>query len=176
MDLNLLLPRTLTLASVAAIGVHLAAPAVEQLRPVSTLSSPSTIGLIKQSEGLRTRAYQDSGGVWTIGYGHTTTARPGQAITAAQAERLLRKDLQRFERVVEEAVVVPISEAQRSALVSFAFNVGEEAFKGSTLLKRLNAGDKAAAAREFQRWNKVDGRVVPGLSKRREREAELFKW
>lgn len=130
--------------------------------------------LIKDSEGLRLSAYQDSVGVWTIGYGHTATAQRGQTITEAEAEQLLQADLRRFEDGVRELVRVPLTDNQFAALVSFAFNLGLGALAESTLLRKLNAGDYQGAAAEFPRWVHAGGKQLPGLVTRRGRERQLF--
>ena len=132
------------------------------------------LNLIKDFEGLRLNAYQDAVGVWTIGYGHTSTAYPGQRITTTQATALLRQDVANFENAVTRAVRVPITENQFAALVSFAYNVGSGALNSSTLLRKLNAGDTFGAANEFLRWNRAGGRVLAGLTRRREAERSLF--
>lgn len=135
---------------------------------------------IKRWEGLRLAAYQDVAGVWTIGYGHTGSVSEGMTVTEAEADTLLRTDLSACEATVERAVTVPLSDGQFGALVSFVFNVGAGAFLGSTLLRRLNAGDYAAVPAELARWNKArDPRTgqlvpVPGLTNRRAAEAGLW--
>jgi len=136
--------------------------------------SDSGLEMLKQFEGLRLKAYQDSAGVWTIGYGHTKTAYPGMVITRSEAERLLRQDLQRFEKGVRDRVSVPLTQNQFDALVSFSFNVGVGAFSKSTLLKRLNQKDYAGAKQEFRRWVYAGGRRLQGLVNRRNKEANLF--
>ena len=133
----------------------------------------SGLDLIRRFEGLRLAAYQDSVGVWTIGYGHTP-AQPGQTISSAQAEALLRDDADKAAQVVARLVTVPISQDQLDALTSFVFNLGGEAFRKSTLLKKLNAQDYAGAANEFGRWVHAGGKVLPGLVRRRAEEAKLF--
>lgn len=133
------------------------------------------VDFIKAREGLRLKSYQDSGGVWTIGYGHTGTgAEPGREITADEADSLFDADLEIFRAAVDKSVTVPLSENQRAALVSFCFNVGAPRFETSTLLKKLNAGDYAGAAAEFPKWNKVRGNVDRGLINRRKAERALF--
>lgn len=146
---------------------------------MGTPSSPNqltteAIRLLKAFEGLYLRAYQDSVGVWTIGYGTTAGVRSGMVISEAEAEALLRKDLDRFEGVVRSLVTVPLTDDQYSALVVFAYNVGDGALGGSTLRKRLNGGDYGAAADEFLRWDKAGGRSLLGLSRRRRAERALF--
>lgn len=138
----------------------------------------SGLALIKRSEGLELKAYPDpgSGGdPWTIGYGHTgPDVRPGMVITEAQAEELLKKDLERFEAAVADMCKVA-TDNQFSAMVSLAFNVGEENFRRSTLRRMHNEGDHMGAANEFQRWNRASGRVLNGLVRRRAAEAQLYR-
>ena len=147
-------------------------------KPDATSHSPTRISqkginLIKEFEGFRHNAYQDSVGVWTIGYGHTLTARQGMKISRTEGEELLKKDLVRFEKAVRR-VNVPLNQNQFDALVSFAFNVGVGAFGGSTLLKRLNKGDYQGAANELMRWVHAGGRQLRGLVRRRQHEQQLF--
>ena len=130
--------------------------------------------LLKSFEGLRLRAYQDSVGVWTIGYGTTSGVRPGQVITEAQAEAFLKRDLDRFEAAVEDLVTVPLNDDQFSALVSFVYNVGEGALASSTLLRLLNRRDYQGAADQLLRWNKAGGAELAGLTRRRRAERALF--
>lgn len=134
----------------------------------------SGLRLIKSFEGLRLQAYQDAVGVWTIGYGATRGVKPGMTITEAEAERLLKEDVNRFEEAVNSAVKVPINDNQFSALVSFSYNVGSGALRGSTLLKLLNRGDYSGAANQFPLWNKAGGQALAGLTRRRKAEQALF--
>lgn len=136
--------------------------------------SAQGLELIKGFEGLRLSAYQDSGGVWTIGYGHTRGVKPGDRITEAQAEAYLREDTGWAQQAVRDLVRVPLSQGQFDALTSFTFNLGRGALEQSTLLRKLNAGDYAGAQAEFARWVHDDGRVLQGLVRRRAAEAELF--
>lgn len=130
---------------------------------------------LKRWEGLRLSAYKDVAGIWTIGYGSTGPhVKPGMKITEAQAEKLLRDDLDRFEKAVERLVKVPLTDNQFAALVSFAFNVGTGAFEKSTLLKRLNAGDYDAVPGQLMRWVNAGGRKVQGLVNRRAAEGGLW--
>ncbi|KAB7728419.1 glycoside hydrolase family protein [Rudanella paleaurantiibacter] len=132
--------------------------------------------LIRREEGIRLNAYKCPAGVLTIGYGHTgPDVFPGQRITADRANDLLTHDLERFERVVNAVVHVPISQNQFDALVSLAYNIGEGAFAKSTLVRKLNAGaPRAEVAAEFGRWCRAGGNVLPGLVHRRKNEASLF--
>jgi Phage-related lysozyme (muraminidase) len=137
--------------------------------------SQKGVNLIKQFEGLELKAYKDSVGVVTIGYGSTGShVSIGQVITEAQAEALLIKDLSRFESGVTDLVKVPLTQNQFDALVSFSFNLGLGNLKSSTLLKKLNLKDYAGASKEFERWNKAGGKVLNGLTRRRLAEKELF--
>lgn len=130
--------------------------------------------LIKRFEGLRLEAYQDVVGIWTIGYGHTRTAKPGMKITEREAEALLREDLREAERTVARLVQIPLSSNEFSALVSLVFNIGPGAFARSTVLRLLNKGDRTGAAEAFKMWNRAGGRIVAGLTNRREAEQRLF--
>jgi GH24 family phage-related lysozyme (muramidase) len=141
--------------------------------------SDKGISLIKQFEGMRLTAYQDSVGVWTIGYGWTQPVdgkpiRSGMTIKEETAERLLRTGLVGYENDVSKLVKVKLTQGQFDALVSFAYNLGVRALSTSTLLQKLNAGDYAGAPDEFPRWNKAGGKVLPGLTRRREAERALF--
>lgn len=130
---------------------------------------------LRKWEGLRLEAYRDTGGVWTIGYGHTgPDVVPGRTITEVEAETLLCTDILEAERAVTNLVRVPLTDNQFAALVSFVFNVGPGAFAKSTLLRKLNAGDYDAVPSELARWNKDNGRTVKGLANRR--AAEIGLW
>jgi GH24 family phage-related lysozyme (muramidase) len=161
------------------------APAIELLKdgkpftPDDTSTKPGKtnakgLRLIKAFEGLRLNAYLDAVGVWTIGYGTTQGVQPGMRITEAQAEALLRKDLDRFEAAVNRLVKVPLNEDQFAALVAFTYNVGEGALETSTLLQLLNRRDIGGAADQFLRWDKGGGRTLAGLTRRRRAERALF--
>lgn len=141
-------------------------------------TSDNGIAKIKQWEGFKKKAYRDGGGVWTVGYGHTSdenlTVTSTTVISEEEAERLLRIDLREAEDAVNAYVKVPLNQNQFDALVSFTFNVGGSAFAKSTLLKKLNAGDYDAVPKELARWNKDNGKVVAGLTNRRAAEAGLW--
>ncbi|MEX3240513.1 lysozyme [Serratia quinivorans] len=141
--------------------------------------SNAGISLIKQFEGCKLKAYQDSVGVWTIGYGWTQPVDgrkigPGMVIDQATAERLLKCGLVQYEQGVNQLVKVIISQGQFDALVSFAYNLGLRSLSTSTLLRKLNAGDKQGAADEFGKWVNAGGVRLNGLVKRRAAERELF--
>lgn len=142
-------------------------------------TSDKGIALIKQFEGCKLTAYQDSVGVWTIGYGWTQPVdgkpiRAGMTIKQEAAERLLKTGLVSYESDVSRLVKVGLTQGQFDALVSFTYNLGARALSTSTLLRKLNAGDYAGAADEFLRWNKAGGKVLNGLTRRREAERALF--
>ncbi|MEZ5894456.1 MAG: lysozyme [Parvularculaceae bacterium] len=142
-------------------------------------TSENGIELIKRFEGLELEAYQDIAGIWTIGYGHTgPDVEPGMKISERDAEGLLRSDLRSREDAISSAVKKSLNQNEFDALVSFVYNVGAAAFRGSTALKRLNRGDRIGAADALTWWNKatVGGvlREVLGLTRRRAAERALF--
>lgn len=149
-------------------------------------TTPAGIALIKDFEGLQLSAYQDSGGVWTIGYGCTAGVVQGMTCTAEQAEEWLRRDIEESEQLLVHACPVALNENQFSALVSFCFNVGmgkkgvKDGFhelRGggpSTMLKCLLAGNYDGAADEFPKWRYVAGRPSVGILRRRLAEMDLF--
>ena len=135
--------------------------------------------LVKEFEGCKLSAYRDSAGVLTIGYGHTSkagppTVTPGLSITQADAEAILRQDLQLFEDAVQKLVTVDLTDNEFAALTSLCFNIGATAFAGSTCLKRLNKGDRKGAAEALTWWNKAGGKRLGGLVRRRAAEKALF--
>lgn len=130
--------------------------------------------LIKYYEGLRLQAYQCSAKVWTIGYGHTENVCSGDVITEDEAFFLLHQDIAESEYWVNQYVLVPLTQNQFDALVSFVFNLGVGNFRTSTLLKKLNSSDYNGAAQELLGWNLVGSKVSPGLTRRREAEKTLF--
>lgn len=155
------------------------------LSPSATAPSrrigPRGLVLIKRFEGCRLRAYPDpatGGAPWTIGWGTTwiggKPVRPGQTITQDEADALLGVDLVRYAGEVEAALEgAPTSEAQFDALISFHYNTG--AIARATLTRHHREGDFARAAREFARWTRAGGRVMPGLVRRRAAEEALYR-
>ena len=137
--------------------------------------SEQGLDFIKSFEGLRLKSYQDSIGVWTIGWGHTKGVKRGQVITRADAERFIRDDLASIERhLTADLGEDGVLQCQFDALCSFCFNLGIGAYMRSTLRKYVKAGRDADAGREFGRWVHAGGRVLPGLVRRRRAEAELY--
>lgn len=137
-------------------------------------TSQQGIDLIKSFESLQLKAYVCPAGVLTIGWGSTKGVYVGMVITPAQAEKYLREDLSEFEEAIARHVKAELNQNQFDALVCWSYNCGIGALVKSTLLKKLNAKDYAGAAAEFKRWNKAQGRVLKGLTRRREAEEKLF--
>jgi lysozyme len=137
--------------------------------------SNTGLALTRSFEGLRLTAYQDSVGVWTIGYGHTgPEVHHDQCISETEAETLLRSDLSSAVRAVRKAVQVDLAQHQFDALVDFCFNTGSGSFLGSSLLRYVNQGEFDNATAQFGRWVHAGGKVLPGLVRRRAAEAALF--
>ena len=141
--------------------------------------SQNGLSMIASFESFEPKAYYCPAGVLTIGYGHTGTNAQGQelqesdTVTHEQAMRLLYEDVLWAEDAVNEQRL-DLTQNQFDALVSFVFNVGATAFANSTLLKKLKSCDFDEAADEFLRWNKAGGKVLRGLTARREAERDLF--
>lgn len=146
--------------------------------------SKAGLELIAGFEGWRSTLYDDVADNCTIGYGHLVHAGPtnaadrsgpfGKGITKDQGLALLKADTDSKANAVKQCVTVPLNQGQFDALVSFAYNVGAGNLRGSTLLKKLNAGDYAGAAREFGNWTKAGGKVLAGLQRRRAAEEAMF--
>ena len=140
------------------------------------------IDLIKTWEGKRLTAYPDpatGGEPFTIGFGHTSRAGPpavkkGMRITDQQATDILKADLVKFEDAVVKALTKCPTANQFAAMVSLCFNIGPGAFSKSSVVRKFNAGDTAGAANAFLLWNRAAGKVMAGLTRRREAEKKLF--
>lgn len=135
------------------------------------------IALIREFEGLSLEAYPDpatGGEPYTIGVGTTGGVKLGDTCTEEQAVEWLRDDCTHAETAIDELVEVELTQNQRDALISLIYNIGVGNFKNSTLLKLLNAGNFISAANQFGRWNKAAGKVMAGLTRRREAEMALF--
>lgn len=134
--------------------------------------------LIKPFEACKLAAYPDpatGGDPWTCGWGSTgKDIHPGTVWTQDQADNRLLVEVARLERRIRELVVMPLSEGQMGALISFSYNVGLSNLAKSTLLHHLNAGDYDAASDQFPRWNKAAGKVLKGLTRRRAAEKAMF--
>lgn len=137
--------------------------------------SENGLKLIESFEGCRLESYQDSVGIWTIGYGHIKGIQQGMTCTQEQAEEWLSQDVQTASAAVNRLVTEPISQNEFDALVSFVFNLGVRSLENSTLLKLLNSGDHTGAADQFKRWDRAGGNEIDGLLRRRNAEADLFR-
>ncbi len=142
--------------------------------------SQNGIDSLKSLEGYRSKPYMCSGKHWTIGWGHLIFGQlrwhqlTEDGITKAQAEELLRDDLDFSVKRVNKYVKRELTQNQFDAIVSFTFNVGPGALKRSVLLKRINSGDFEGVPSQMRRWNKSGGRVLKGLKRRRGTEIELW--
>lgn len=132
------------------------------------------LDLIKFFEGLELNAYKCAAGVWTIGYGHTKGVQEGDSISEEQANEMLAEELKEYENYINTLVTVELNQDQFDAMVSWVYNLGGGNLKASTLLKVLNAGDYDGVPAQMMRWNKAGGKVLEGLTKRRQAEADLF--
>ena len=137
-------------------------------------TSQNGIDLIKHFEGCELKAYKCPAGVWTIGYGHIKGVQEGDVITEQQADEMLVEELHEYENYVNTLVDVPLNQNQYDALVSWVYNLGGGNLKASTLLKVLNSGDYSGVPAQIMRWNKAGGKVLEGLTRRRQAEADLF--
>jgi lysozyme len=141
-------------------------------------ASRAAFDLIQSFEGYRARSARLASGGWTLGFGHTATARDGLSVTRQEAEDLLRWDLRPIEDAIRQTALSPLTQHQFDALVSFVFNIGIENFRSSDVLRHINQGEPVAAALALQAWRRarVNGRliVVDALVRRRAAEAALF--
>jgi len=173
----------------ACEAVSATAPAAPAQAPSTGLQGPATgtlvesgaVNLVVEFEGFRAAPYQDPVGVWTIGYGSTRDSQ-GQAVTAATpvvtedlAKALVARDLMAAAVAVNGNTHVALNANQRAALQDFVYNLGSGNFKSSTLLRKLNAGDYAGAAAEFDKWDMAGGKHLAGLLRRRQAETDLFQ-
>jgi lysozyme len=133
------------------------------------LSAAALVG-IATFEGYSPTTYLDIVGIPTIGFGTTQGVKPGQKIDPVAALQRKLSDVQKFEGAIKQCVTVPLHQYEYDAYLSLAYNIGSGAFCGSTLVKKLNQQDYTGACREILRWNRAGGKVVRGLSVRREKE------
>jgi lysozyme len=140
----------------------------------------ATIDMVKEFEGFKAEAYKCPAGVWTIGYGTTAAAdvgimpSKGMTISKSYAEKYLHAALAKFADQIAPSITPPINENEFGAFVSLAYNIGPGSFKKSSALRSFNAGDKEGAAKAILLWNKAGGKVLNGLTRRREAERKLF--
>lgn len=135
----------------------------------------AVVPFVGQWEGLRTTAYQDIVGVWTVCYGETRGVRPGDSYTVAECDEMLQREILHFDAELTKcAPTLPtLPVGARVAFVSWSYNVGTGAACRSTLVRHLNAGNVQAACEQLPRWNRAGGRVVRGLTNRRIAEREM---
>lgn len=137
------------------------------------------IKALTEHEGFRSNAYKDTGGVWTIGYGTICVdgkpVEQGMTCTIPQAEEWMRSDLAWAQTAVNQLVRTQLFQHQFDALVSFVYNIGQTAFAKSTMLRKLNMNDFIGASKEFDRWNKDNGKTIAGLVARRAVEQAMFE-
>lgn len=138
----------------------------------------SDLSITKDSENCKLIAYPDpgtGGAPWTIGWGHAgSDVFKGLVWSQFKADSQLLVDMSYAENAVKHFVTWPLSQDEFIALCDFTFNVGSGSLAGSTLLRKLNAGDLDGALAEFSRWNRAGGHVLLGLTRRRDAESALF--
>ena len=166
--------------------IQTATKRIQRIKSAMSTISENCVDFVAYWEGFLNdgKPYNDPVNHCTIGYGHLIHYGPctpfdhekwGQ-LTEKEAKQLLRKDLETFAKGVQEKTTLwpKLAQNERDALISFAFNVGLGAYGSSTLLKKLNQGDKLGAANEFPRWVYASGQKLPGLVRRRESERKMF--
>lgn len=131
------------------------------------------VACVSSAEGLRQVAYRDPVGIPTICFGETAGVKLGDRATLAQCEGMLIDSLLKADKAVQTCTKVPLPDERRAALVSFTYNVGGNAYCGSTLVKLLNDGNAFAACNQLPRWNRAHGIPLPGLTTRREKERQM---
>jgi len=135
-----------------------------------SLSAAALVG-IALHEGYRDRAYIPvPGDVPTIGFGTTQGVKPGDTITPPKALQRALQDVQQFEGAIKRCVTVPLHQHEYDAYISLSYNIGQTAFCGSTLVRKLNAQDYESACKQILRWDRFKGQPLPGLTKRRQDE------
>lgn len=144
--------------------------AVRYVAPAALALAASTVAYY---EGVRYRAYKDPVGILTVCYGETQGVDRNRLYTESDCRLMLEARVGEFAAQVQSLIAIPQPDTRIAALTSFAYNVGIENFRKSTLLRKLNAGDAVGACNELPRWNKAKGQVLPGLVKRREAERQL---
>jgi lysozyme len=129
--------------------------------------------LVAPFEGKRNPAYPDPVGIWTICYGETKGVKRGDYKTDEECLESLAEELSIHHKQMMPYIKVPLSEKEEAAYLSFTYNVGVGAFSKSTLLKRLNHKRRVEACNELLRWDKAGGKVLRGLTRRRQAENEM---
>jgi lysozyme len=134
------------------------------------------IKLIKESEGCKLKAYNCPAGIWTIGYGQTKGIKEGMTWTQNQAdEDLVKTALEVLNRAIKYSPILATANMEKQAAIAdFIYNLGVGNYATSTLKKKVDVGDWVSAASEIKRWDKAAGKVLKGLTVRREKEAALL--
>lgn len=159
---------------VANLPASIAPPDPAQLRMAEHYdTNERAIAIIKEAETLQLRSYE-LGGLELIGYGHLMLEGEKDPITEKIAEDLLRNDVQWCEQALERYIDVPLTHNEFSAVSAFCYNVGSAKTRTSSIVKRLNVGDRAGAADAFLKWTRMNGKVMKALAERRARERTLF--
>ena len=136
--------------------------------------SGSGLALTENFEGCKLTSYQDSRGIWTLGWGHTKDIGPDMNCTQEQADEWLKEDTQSSVDAINRLVNIQLTQNEFDALVDFVYNLGAGSFASSTMLKLLNQGELGLAANEFSKWDHCGGQVVQGLLNRRIAEQQEF--
>mgnify|MGYP003147742633 FL=1 len=137
--------------------------------------SEDGLELIKKFEGCETTAYQDSVGVWTIGFGHTKGVEEGQTCSIEDAESMLAEEMDEYEGYINNMVKVELQQHEFDALVAWVYNLGPTNLGESTMLKVLNGGQFDRVPDEMNRWTRAGGEILEGLVRRRQAESLMFQ-
>ena len=137
--------------------------------------SEDGLELIKKFEGCETTAYQDSVGVWTIGFGHTKGVEEGQTCSIEDAESMLAEEMDEYEGYINNMVKVELQQHEFDALVAWVYNLGPTNLGESTMLKVLNGGQFDRVPDEMNRWTRAGGKILEGLVRRRQAESLMFQ-
>ena len=137
--------------------------------------SEDGLELIKKFEGCETTAYQDSVGVWTIGFGHTKGVEEGQTCSIEDAESMLADEMDEYEGYINNMVKVELQQHEFDALVAWVYNLGPTNLSESTMLKVLNGGQFDRVPDEMNRWTRAGGKILEGLVRRRQAESLMFQ-
>ena len=137
--------------------------------------SAATLVGIATHEGYRSEAYKDTVGIPTLGFGETAGVKMGDKTTPERALVQLLESTEKHADAIRQCIHVPLYQHEFDAYISLAYNIGTGAFCRSTLVKKLNAKDYAGACEEIKRFNRAGGKVLPGLTRRRQKEYRLCK-
>lgn len=149
-------------------------PAVKSIAKYGTATAVAiAVPFIASVEDIRTRAYRDPVGYWTVCYGETKDVTSSTSHTVSECRRMLEERTWEFAAAVDVLVIPPLSDRQLAAFTSFTYNVGVNNFTKSTMLKKLNAGDIRGACNELPKWVYAKGKKLRGLVNRREKERKL---